>query len=75
MESLKLDLGLACAAAGLGSGSGTGSTNRNTAILEAIGEFHDADWSDLTESELEELVLQMLIAEHQNLIIEHQFCC
>ncbi|KAL4592907.1 hypothetical protein LXL04_005914 [Taraxacum kok-saghyz] len=64
VESFKLDLGLACAAGGLGSGS----TNRNTLILEAIGEFHDADWSDLTESELEELVLSNLDAMFKSAI-------
>ncbi|KAI3823765.1 hypothetical protein L1987_05206 [Smallanthus sonchifolius] len=50
-DSIKLDLGLSCAEFG---------ANRNRVELEANDEndeFRDADWSDLTESQLEELVL------------------
>ncbi|KAJ0547260.1 hypothetical protein HanIR_Chr08g0370211 [Helianthus annuus] len=47
-DSVKLDLGLSCADFG---------ANRNRVELDANDGFHDADWSDLTESELEELVL------------------
>ncbi|KAI3694225.1 hypothetical protein L1987_77187 [Smallanthus sonchifolius] len=49
---IDLDLGLSCSV-GLGS-------NHNASELEQSDELHDADWSDLTESQLEELVLANL---------------
>lgn len=51
-DPVELDLGLACSV-GVGS-------NHNKAEIEVSDEFHDADWSDLTESQLEELVLANL---------------
>ncbi|KAA8527526.1 hypothetical protein F0562_034759 [Nyssa sinensis] len=51
-DALKLDLGLS---SGLGSSEVGPSHPREE--IEAADEFHDADWSDLTESQLEELVL------------------
>ncbi|KAK9072052.1 hypothetical protein SSX86_008484 [Deinandra increscens subsp. villosa] len=58
-DSIKLDLGLSCAVGMVGSGSASADfgANRNRVELEENDEFHDADWSDLTESQLEELVL------------------
>ncbi|XP_076882172.1 putative E3 ubiquitin-protein ligase RF298 [Bidens hawaiensis] len=50
-DSIKLDLGLSCAAEMVGS---------NRVEPDASNGFHDADWSDLTESQLEELVLMNL---------------
>ncbi|OIT39512.1 PREDICTED: putative E3 ubiquitin-protein ligase RF298 isoform X1 [Nicotiana attenuata] len=55
-ESLKLDLGLSCS---VGS-SEVGPSEPREEEVETTEEFHDADWSDLTESELEELVLSNL---------------
>ncbi|GAB2220129.1 hypothetical protein Droror1_Dr00007772 [Drosera rotundifolia] len=55
-EALKLDLGLS---------SGLGSSDLGTCCLKGDSvahEFHDADWSDLTETQLEELVLSNLDA-------------
>ncbi|XP_024986937.1 putative E3 ubiquitin-protein ligase RF298 [Cynara cardunculus var. scolymus] len=57
-DSVKLDLGLSCAVGGVGS-TEVGA-NHNRVELEASDEFHEADWSDLTESQLEELVLANL---------------
>ncbi|CAN4113521.1 unnamed protein product [Withania somnifera] len=54
-ESLKLDLGLSC---NVGS-SEVGSSEPREEVQTAE-EFHDADWSDLTESQLGELVLSNL---------------
>ncbi|KAJ0573057.1 putative transcription factor C2H2 family [Helianthus annuus] len=51
-SSVDLDLGLSCSG-GLGS-------NHNAPEMEPSDGFHDADWSDLTESQLEELVLANL---------------
>nr|XP_043606260.1 putative E3 ubiquitin-protein ligase RF298 isoform X2 [Erigeron canadensis] len=51
-DPVELDLGLSCSV-GVAS-------NHNRAEIEASDEFHDADWSDLTESQLEELVLANL---------------
>ncbi|KAL8047795.1 hypothetical protein ABFX02_07G023300 [Erythranthe guttata] len=52
-DSLKLDLGLSCPVI-------TSEIGSNQSREEVEDEFHDADWSDLTESELEELVLSNL---------------
>ncbi|KAL7144597.1 hypothetical protein ABFS83_07G023000 [Erythranthe nasuta] len=52
-DSLKLDLGLSCPVI-------TSEIGSNQSRDEVEDEFHDADWSDLTESELEELVLSNL---------------
>ncbi|KAK1408671.1 hypothetical protein QVD17_40646 [Tagetes erecta] len=52
VSPVDLDLGLSCSV-GLGA-------SRGTSEIEASDEFHDADWSDLTESQLEELVLANL---------------
>lgn len=62
-DALKLDLGLSSAvgsvmAAAAGS-SDIGPTRLIREELE-VNEFHDADWSDLTETQLEELVLSNL---------------
>nr|GEV16790.1 putative E3 ubiquitin-protein ligase RF298 [Tanacetum cinerariifolium] len=46
VDPVELDLGLSCS---VGGGK-----------MEVSDEFHDADWSDLTESQLEELVLANL---------------
>ncbi|CAL5395603.1 unnamed protein product [Camellia sinensis] len=54
-DALKLDLGLSTAV-----GSTEGGPSRSREEIEAADEFHDADWSDLTESQLEELVLSNL---------------
>lgn len=52
-SALKLDLGLSCAV-----GPSEIGVNRTREETEPSSEdFHDADWSDLTECELEELVL------------------
>ncbi|XP_057957874.1 putative E3 ubiquitin-protein ligase RF298 [Malania oleifera] len=53
-DALKLDLGLPSAA-----GLSEVGPSRTKEEIEA-DEFHDADWSDLTESQLEELVLSNL---------------
>ncbi|KAI7737866.1 hypothetical protein M8C21_000961 [Ambrosia artemisiifolia] len=55
MDSVKLDLGLSCAVGMVGSGDYV--VDRSRVELDVNDGFHDADWSDLTESELEELVL------------------
>ncbi|CAI9275036.1 unnamed protein product [Lactuca saligna] len=57
-DPVELDLGLSCSV----SVGGTCEAGRNhsRAEIEASDEFHDADWSDLTESQLEELVLANL---------------
>ncbi|KAM7462997.1 hypothetical protein LguiA_031118 [Lonicera macranthoides] len=49
-DTLKLDLGLS-------SGLPEVGPSRPRVELAKTDEFHDADWSDLTESQLEELVL------------------
>ncbi|GER30164.1 RING/U-box superfamily protein [Striga asiatica] len=50
-DSLKLDLGLSCAV-------GPSNPTHHRDEIDTLGDdFHDADWSDLTETELEELVL------------------
>ncbi|KAK6130391.1 hypothetical protein DH2020_035896 [Rehmannia glutinosa] len=54
-DALKLDLGLSCTV-----GTSDIGVSRPRDEIEASDEFHDADWSDLTESELEELVLSNL---------------
>ncbi|KAL8515446.1 hypothetical protein ACS0TY_014224 [Phlomoides rotata] len=55
-DALKLDLGLSCAV-----GTSEIGVNRPREERETSSEdFHDADWSDLTECELEELVLSNL---------------
>ncbi|XP_059299038.1 putative E3 ubiquitin-protein ligase RF298 [Lycium ferocissimum] len=50
-EGLKLDLGLSCSTVG---------PNRGGEEVKITEDFHDADWSDLIESQLEELVLSNL---------------
>ncbi|XP_065863490.1 putative E3 ubiquitin-protein ligase RF298 isoform X2 [Euphorbia lathyris] len=55
-DGLKLDLGLSS-----GVGPAEVGTSQNSEELESE-EPHDADWSDLTESQLEELVLSNLDA-------------
>ncbi|KAL0388734.1 UNVERIFIED_CONTAM: putative E3 ubiquitin-protein ligase [Sesamum radiatum] len=55
-DALKLDLGLSCAV----GASEIGVSRPREEIEASADEFHDADWSDLTESELEELVLNNL---------------
>ncbi|XP_075521686.1 putative E3 ubiquitin-protein ligase RF298 isoform X1 [Primulina tabacum] len=54
--ALKLDLGLSCT---VGT-SEVESSQPPEDIHVSSNEFHDADWSDLTESQLEELVLSNL---------------
>lgn len=54
-DCLKLDLGLSCSV-----GPSEVGVNHREGIEASADEFHDADWSDLTESELEELVLSNL---------------
>lgn len=54
-ESLKLDLGLSCSV-----GSSEVGPSEPREVVETTEQFHDADWSDLTESQLEELVLSNL---------------
>ncbi|KAL6955317.1 hypothetical protein U1Q18_031072 [Sarracenia purpurea var. burkii] len=54
-DALKLDLGLSTVVE-----SSEVGTSRYEQETEAVDEFHDADWSDLTESQLEELVLSNL---------------
>ncbi|KAI3698438.1 hypothetical protein L2E82_41983 [Cichorium intybus] len=53
-DPVELDLGLSCPLA-VEAGH-----NHNRSEIEPSDEFHDADWSDLTESQLEELVLANL---------------
>lgn len=55
-DALKLDLGLSCAT---GTSDVRPSWHREE-IKSSSEELHDADWSDLTESQLEELVLSNL---------------
>ncbi|KMT14797.1 hypothetical protein BVRB_3g065240 isoform A [Beta vulgaris subsp. vulgaris] len=57
-DSLKLDLGLSSAS--MGDSSEVGSSRPREEVES--DEFQDADWSDLTESQLEELVLSNLDA-------------
>ncbi|EPS63287.1 hypothetical protein M569_11496, partial [Genlisea aurea] len=57
-DILKLGLGLSCAVATSEMGMNKAQEEINT----SADDFHDADWSDLTESELEELVLSNLDA-------------
>ncbi|KAL4570253.1 hypothetical protein LXL04_025904 [Taraxacum kok-saghyz] len=57
-DPVELDLALSCSV-GVGS-SEVGPRNHNRSEIEPSDEFHDADWSDLTESQLEELVLANL---------------
>ncbi|XP_059649210.1 putative E3 ubiquitin-protein ligase RF298 isoform X2 [Cornus florida] len=54
-DALKLDLGLSSAV-----GSSELGPSRSRDEIEAKDEFYDANWSDLTESQLEELVLSNL---------------
>lgn len=54
-DALKLDLELSTAA-----GPSEVGPIRHREEVEAADEVHDADWSDLTESQLEELVLSNL---------------
>ncbi|XP_071701939.1 putative E3 ubiquitin-protein ligase RF298 [Rutidosis leptorrhynchoides] len=49
-DHVELDLGLSCSV----------GPSHNRVEIETSDEFHDADWSDLTESQLEELVLANL---------------
>ncbi|XP_031098274.1 putative E3 ubiquitin-protein ligase RF298 isoform X1 [Ipomoea triloba] len=56
-EVLKLDIGLSCAV-----GSSEAGPSRPREEPEVTEEFHDADWSDLIESQLEELILSNLDA-------------
>nr|GMD93450.1 putative E3 ubiquitin-protein ligase RF298 [Ipomoea batatas] len=62
-EGLKLDLGLSCAV-----GSSDVEPSRPREDVEATEDFRDADWSDLTESQLEELVLSNLDAIYKSAI-------
>ncbi|KAL2459204.1 putative E3 ubiquitin-protein ligase [Forsythia ovata] len=55
-DASKLDLGLSCAT----GTSEVGPSWHREEIESSSDEIHDADWSDLTESELEELVLSNL---------------
>ncbi|KAI3707257.1 hypothetical protein L6452_25609 [Arctium lappa] len=57
-DSVKLDLGLSSEVGGVGS-TEVGA-NQNRVELEENDKFHEADWSELTESQLEELVLSQL---------------
>ncbi|XP_073050260.1 putative E3 ubiquitin-protein ligase RF298 [Primulina eburnea] len=57
-DALKLDLGLSCSMGTLE----VGPSQPPEEIQVSSNEFHDADWSDLTESQLEELVLNNLDA-------------
>ncbi|KAL7608035.1 hypothetical protein Lser_V15G10525 [Lactuca serriola] len=59
-DPVELDLGLSCSVSVGGTCEGGRNHNINRAEIEASDEFHDADWSDLTESQLEELVLANL---------------
>ncbi|KAL2534558.1 putative E3 ubiquitin-protein ligase [Abeliophyllum distichum] len=52
-DALKLDLGLSCAV-------GTSDLGSSWGREEIVSSSDDADWSDLTESQLEELVLSNL---------------
>ncbi|KAK6803801.1 hypothetical protein RDI58_001585 [Solanum bulbocastanum] len=54
-ESLKLDLGLSCSV-----GSSEVGPSEPREVIETTEQFHDADWSDFTEAQLEELVLSNL---------------
>ncbi|KAK2995564.1 hypothetical protein RJ640_014961 [Escallonia rubra] len=54
-DALKLDLGLSCAV-----GPSEVASIRPRDEMTAKDEFHDADWSEFTESQLEELVLSNL---------------
>ncbi|KAA8548547.1 hypothetical protein F0562_000186 [Nyssa sinensis] len=54
-SALKLDLGLSSAV-----GSSEVGPSHPIEEIEAADDFHDADWSDLTETQLEELVLRNL---------------
>ncbi|KVH95628.1 putative E3 ubiquitin-protein ligase RF298 [Cynara cardunculus var. scolymus] len=56
-DPVELDLRLSCS---VGVGSAEVGSNHNRVEIEASDEYHDADWSDLTESQLEELVLANL---------------
>ncbi|XAR57167.1 hypothetical protein NMG60_11025217 [Bertholletia excelsa] len=62
-EALKLDLGLSTAV-----GSPDVGPSQPREEMESADEFHDADWSDLTESQLEELVLTNLDTIFQSAI-------
>ncbi|XP_011071516.1 putative E3 ubiquitin-protein ligase RF298 [Sesamum indicum] len=55
-DALKLDLGLSCTV----GASEVGSSQPREEMEASMNEFHDADWSDLTESQLEELLLSNL---------------
>ncbi|VFQ79810.1 unnamed protein product [Cuscuta campestris] len=63
-ESLKLELGLSCAVGSME----TESSRTTTEDVEGTEDFHDADWSDLTESQLEELLLTNLDAIYKSAI-------
>ncbi|TXG71841.1 hypothetical protein EZV62_000420 [Acer yangbiense] len=67
-DGLKLDLGLSSAV-----GSSEVGPSRPREEIEAE-EFHDADWSDLTESQLEELVLSNLDAIFKSAIKKIVVC-
>ncbi|GAA0167441.1 hypothetical protein LIER_22375 [Lithospermum erythrorhizon] len=56
-EALKLDLGLSCAV-----GSAELGMSQPKEQTESAEDIHNADWSDLSESQLEELVLSNLDA-------------
>ncbi|GAA0150574.1 hypothetical protein LIER_09490 [Lithospermum erythrorhizon] len=56
-EALKLDLALSCAV-----GSAEGEMSLPRAQTETADDIHNAEWSDLSESQLEELVLSNLDA-------------
>ncbi|KAL9237857.1 hypothetical protein vseg_012355 [Gypsophila vaccaria] len=55
-DALKLDLGLSTAGMGISSDVGPSQSREESEVEE----FEDADWSDFTESQLEELVLSNL---------------
>ncbi|KAK9664519.1 hypothetical protein RND81_14G048000 [Saponaria officinalis] len=57
-DALKLDLGLSTT--GMGGSSDVGPSQSREEL--EVDEFEDADWSDFTESQLEELVLSNLEA-------------
>ncbi|KAL8171331.1 hypothetical protein V2J09_023135 [Rumex salicifolius] len=63
-DALKLDLGLSSAISASDVMSGQSGEERE------VDEFHDADWSDLTENQLEELVLSSLDAIFKSAIFK-----
>ncbi|CAH9071810.1 unnamed protein product [Cuscuta epithymum] len=64
-EGLKLDLRLSCA---VGSSEAESSRPTTTEDVEATEDCRDADWNDLTESQLEELLLTNLDAIYKSAI-------